>query len=74
MSSGALRPTWTSVVSVHSAHLSLDFYLSLMTGVLRKLTYVAAYYENMKRLGTTETFLISSEQINGEEASLTSLR
>uniref|UniRef100_A0A3B5KPC0 Zona pellucida sperm-binding protein 3 n=1 Tax=Xiphophorus couchianus TaxID=32473 RepID=A0A3B5KPC0_9TELE len=30
-SSGALRPTWTSVVSVHSAHLSLDFYLSLMT-------------------------------------------
>ncbi|XP_032439877.1 zona pellucida sperm-binding protein 3-like [Xiphophorus hellerii] len=34
VSSGALRPTWTSVVSVHSAHLSLDFYLSLMTASL----------------------------------------
>ncbi|MED6256692.1 hypothetical protein ATANTOWER_001888 [Ataeniobius toweri] len=30
VSSGALRPTWTSLISVHSAHLSLDFYLSLM--------------------------------------------
>ncbi|MED6290320.1 hypothetical protein CHARACLAT_011907 [Characodon lateralis] len=30
MSSGALRPTWTYLISVHSAHLSLDFYLSLI--------------------------------------------
>ncbi|XP_013880003.1 zona pellucida sperm-binding protein 3 [Austrofundulus limnaeus] len=31
VSSGALRPTWTPLVSVHSARLSLDFTLRLMT-------------------------------------------
>ncbi|XP_024863805.1 zona pellucida sperm-binding protein 3 [Kryptolebias marmoratus] len=31
VSSGALRPTWTPLVSVHSARLGLDFALRLMT-------------------------------------------
>uniref|UniRef100_A0A3Q2TXD6 Zona pellucida sperm-binding protein 3 n=1 Tax=Fundulus heteroclitus TaxID=8078 RepID=A0A3Q2TXD6_FUNHE len=48
VSSGALRPTWASLVSDLSAHLSFDFYLRLMTDDWSSERHLPVYFMNEK--------------------------